>query len=184
MRICITGYRPSKLPGKYGYNIYSAAYVELSKVIRDILSMELLLNPDDHLECISGMALGVDQCFVKTADEFRKSPSMRGFFISITAAVPCRGQEVKWPIHSRETYHEILSLCNTVNYIHNGSFTPSCMEERNRWMVDRSDAVIAVWDGQKGGTANCIRYAKNKGKRIWCINPTDYSIWRENNDKK
>ena len=184
MKICITGYRPDKLPKRYGYNIDSAAYKDLSKVIKDVLLIELMHHQENALECISGMALGVDQLYVKTTDEFRKSPSMRGFSVSITAAVPCRGQETKWPVHSREVYHQILSLCDQVHFVHNGPFTPSCMEERNRWMVDRSDAVIAVWDGKSGGTANCVKYAKAKGKTIWYIHPSALTIRRETNDKK
>lgn len=38
-------------------------------------------------------------------------------------------------------------------------------------MVDNSDFVIAVWDGTKGGTANCVRYAKKLNKELVAINP-------------
>ena len=34
-------------------------------------------------------------------------------------------------------------------------------------MVDRSDLVLAVWNGkEQGGTWNTIRYARLKGKEI------------------
>ena len=41
-------------------------------------------------------------------------------------------------------------------------------------MVDNSDIIIAVWDGTKGGTYNCVQYAKKKNKEIIQINPKEF----------
>ena len=38
-------------------------------------------------------------------------------------------------------------------------------------MVDLADKVIAVWDGTKCGTGNCVRYAEKCGKEIIRIFP-------------
>lgn len=47
------------------------------------------------------------------------------------------------------------------------------MQLRNVYMVDRSELLIAVYNGSKrGGTFNCITYAKGK-KDILCIDLTD-----------
>lgn len=43
-------------------------------------------------------------------------------------------------------------------------------------MVDRCDRLIAVWDGSNGGTGNCVKYAKEVGKPIVVINPTEFLI--------
>lgn len=40
-------------------------------------------------------------------------------------------------------------------------------------MVNNSDIVIAVWNGSKGGTGNCVNYAKMQKKEIIVINPDD-----------
>jgi len=45
------------------------------------------------------------------------------------------------------------------------------MNDRNEWMVDNSDYVIAVHDGSKGGTYNCIQYAKKNSKEITTLPP-------------
>jgi len=45
------------------------------------------------------------------------------------------------------------------------------MQKRNEWMVDHSDYVIAVWDGSKGGTGNCVKYAIKQEKEILQLNP-------------
>jgi nucleoside 2-deoxyribosyltransferase len=38
-------------------------------------------------------------------------------------------------------------------------------------MVDKSDILIAVWDGTASGTGNTVAYAKRQGKPIWLIPP-------------
>ena len=41
------------------------------------------------------------------------------------------------------------------------------MQKRNRYMVDKSDIILAIWNGEKsGGTWNTIEYAQKKGKKI------------------
>ena len=54
-----------------------------------------------------------------------------------------------------------------------GEYYPAKMEKRNEYMVDHSDIVIAVWDGSKSGTENCIKYAQKLNKRIIRINPNN-----------
>jgi len=41
--------------------------------------------------------------------------------------------------------------------------TPFLSRLRNEWMVDRSNLVIAVFNGQKSGTKNTVDYAKKQG---------------------
>ena len=46
------------------------------------------------------------------------------------------------------------------------------MHERNRFMADNSDVLIAVYDGsEKGGTAYTVNYAKKKGLDVIIIQP-------------
>ena len=42
-----------------------------------------------------------------------------------------------------------------------------CMHKRNRYMVDKADLVLAVWNGVcSGGTWETIKYARKNGKII------------------
>jgi len=41
---------------------------------------------------------------------------------------------------------------------------------RNQQMVDRADALIAVWDGQSRGTTDVIERAKASGLRVHVFN--------------
>ena len=44
-----------------------------------------------------------------------------------------------------------------------------CMQRRNRYMVDRSGLLIAVYDGQPGGTMQTIAYAMKRQLRTVII---------------
>ena len=33
-------------------------------------------------------------------------------------------------------------------------------------LISNRDRVVALWDKSAGGTANCIRYAEEKGRRV------------------
>ncbi len=175
MKICITGYRPSKLPQQYGYNIHNAAWQGLKRAFMDV---SLFLWGKQHsLTIYTGMALGVDQAFAEAAFELKQQVPN----ITIEAAVPCYNQEVKWPISSRELYHSILDRCDNVVHVTKSTFTNDCMETRNRYMVDRSEIVVGVYDGKSGGTKNCINYALKQKKGIITIHPVTLQIYCNKN---
>jgi len=176
MKICITGHRPAGMPPQYGYDIHNAAWEKLRKAFRDVLLF--LAEKHGPVTIYTGMALGVDQAFAEIVLRLRDA----GCGVFCSAAVPCYNQEGKWPVENRELYHKILARCDTVDYVTKERYTPTCMEDRNRWMVDRSDLVIAVWNGRRGGTKNCVDYARANGRKILRICPdtlqihTDFSL--------
>ena len=145
MTICGTGHRPNSLGG------YAPAIFE-----RLVALASSHLAADRPTKVISGMALGWDQALARAAIELD---------IPTHAYVPCRGQESRWPLASREVYQEIL-MCCTVRYVTEGSYSQFCMETRNRAMVDDSDSVLALWNGGRGGTGNCVAYARKVDKPI------------------
>ena len=62
-------------------------------------------------------------------------------------------------------YNDLLKqadlLVNDCDHYHKGVF-----QQRNVWMVDRSNRVIAYYNGTAGGTRNTIKYAKKHGIEI------------------
>ena len=46
-----------------------------------------------------------------------------------------------------------------------------CMLRRDRYMVDRSAAVLAVFDGTPGGTQYTLNYAMEKKLEILLLDP-------------
>ena len=45
------------------------------------------------------------------------------------------------------------------------------MNERNNYMVNECDVVIAVWNGRPSGTGNSVKMARNNGKKVRIIDP-------------
>lgn len=157
MKIAITGHRPNKLGNDY--NLNSPLTAKIEKRIREILKAE---NPDT---LISGMALGIDTLFARIAIA-TNTP--------LIAAIPCGNQSNYWNDTAKAEYKSILKhKGTTVKYVSELPFTNWCMQARNQWMVDKSDLLIAVWDGSPGGTQNCIKYAEKQKRRIIRIDPNN-----------
>ncbi len=74
--------------------------------------------------------------------------------------------------HSKnEAFRYAMILCNKITVIQK-QYDPGCFQKRNKYMVDKSDVVIAIWNGRtSGGTYNTIKYAQSLGKEIIQINP-------------
>ncbi len=137
-----TGHRPDKL-GNYSeatnHRLISLARWSLEKY--------------QPTSVISGMALGWDQALAEAA-VFMKIP--------FEAAVPFVGQESRWPAESVKRYQRLLYQARNVTVVCEGGYAAWRMQRRNEWMVDHCDAVLALWNGSDGGTANCVRYAEGK----------------------
>jgi uncharacterized phage-like protein YoqJ len=113
-------------------------------------------------KCLSGMALGTDQYFASVCLKLR---------IPLVACIPFEGQEMAWPEVSQKTYRLLRKLASEEVIVSDGGYAAYKMQIRNEWMVDHCDKLIAVWDGSKGGTANCVEYAKNVGREIIFVDP-------------
>lgn len=158
MKIAITGHRPNKLGNDF--DLTSNFVWKIKDQLQSIITKYNDIGRKNWtpLTLITGMALGIDTLFAQLAI-LNKIP-----FIT---AIPCINHGDKWHVKLRNIYDEILSnsLC-TKHYVTNKEYTLSCMQKRNEWMVDNCDVLIAVWDSTKGGTANCVKYARSVGKPI------------------
>lgn len=89
-----------------------------------------------------------------------------GLNISLECAIPCPNQTMKWPPSEIARYNNILEKADKIALV-NDHYFRACMLVRNDYMVDRSDTVLAIWNGaQAGGTWHTIEYAKAKGKQV------------------
>lgn len=154
---CCTGHRPKGFPFKYGIDMpkHNAYLQELEQKI------ELAITHYNVTNFISGMAIGADMDFAEIVLKLRNK-----YPITLECAIPCPDQTLKWNEKDKLRYESILTNANKVNVV-SERYTPECMLKRNRYMVDNSELVIAVFNGiQKGGTWYTIKYAKNKNKVI------------------
>ena len=148
-RCCFTGHRPDKI-GNDEYKIKEMLKSEIQKSISE-----------GYLTFISGMALGVDVW----AAEIVIQEKLNNPEVKLICASPYPGFERNRCLADRMKYHEIL---NNADYIINISeqYTKFCFQIRNMWMVDRSEKVIAVFNGSKGGTYNTVKYAEKKNIQV------------------
>ena len=158
MRIMVTGHRPDKL---YGYDINNTKYYKLKDKLKQILI------ENNCTEAISGMALGTDTIFALTAIELKHE----GHNIKLHCAIPCQKHDSHWNSYDRKRYAKILEIADKTTLVTDAPYQPHLMQKRNEFMVDNADLIIAVWDGSSGGTANCVKYAKSKNKKIIQIKP-------------
>lgn len=152
--IAVTGHRPDKL---WGYDMADARYARVAGALADAMRA----CGADTL--ITGMALGFDQLAAEVAE------GLDG--VRCVAAVPFAGQEARWPWASRRRWSRLLDAADEVHVVSDGGYAPHKMQVRNEWMVDHADVVAALWDGTRGGTANCVRYAIGQGKPILRLDP-------------
>jgi len=155
MIISFTGPRPPKIGG---YDIPNPIF---NHICRETEKTLLELKPD---KCISGMALGYDTYAAKICIKLG---------IPFIAAVPFEGQDKVWKEDSKKEYKELLDKAVEVVYTSDPGYAAWKMQVRNEWMVDNSDIVIACFNGSKGGTFNCVKYATSKDKKVIIINPNE-----------
>lgn len=144
MNYSFTGHRPPKLGG------YSAnAQNKITEFA--VFALPLIAERNGPIEyCISGMALGWDMAIARACVELS---------IPFIAAIPFPQQADRWPNKAQIEWNALVSAAVRVETI-SQSYSDDAMQERNKWMVDNSDMLIALWDGSEGGTSNCISYAR------------------------
>ena len=113
----------------------------------------------EHFIC--GMAEGCDLYFAETVLALKA----RYPHITLEAAIPCPTQADGWSEAQKSRYREILRRCDYETMVQQ-SYTPGCMQRRNRYMVDHASLLIAVNDGLRGGTRSTIEYAFKRGVSV------------------
>ncbi len=107
-----------------------------------------------------GMAMGFDLVCCKILASLK-----REFPIKIVACIPCADQSGRFPAQAKKMYGELLEECDEKVVLHE-TYCDGCMFERNRYMVDRCDVLLAYLLSEKGGTAYTVRYAQKRGKKV------------------
>ena len=144
---CVTGHRD--LPQKEINRIKAALRKAIEKAVADGFTCFM-----------SGFAEGVDQYFAEIVLEMQKSNPA----LELVAVIPY--QKRLDNLRQKKWTYDMLEACTDVVVIRE-EYQPSVYSHRNRYMVEHSDRVIAVYDGrEKGGTAGTIRFAHTLKKEL------------------
>ena len=153
---CFTGHRPDKLP--WGSRESDPRCLTLKRRLTQAVEGAYAQGMR-HFIC--GMARGVDTYCAEIVLALRQQyPD-----ITLEAAIPCPSQSDAWLPEEQARWRSMVERCDfeTVVQDHYG---PGCMQRRNRYMVDHAARLIAVFDGQEGGTRRTVEYALRCGLEI------------------
>ena len=141
---------------------------------------KILKNFDGDLIGVSSLAIGADQLFANAVLQ-RKG--------KLHVIVPFDGYELKFERgKDRENYFRLLNEAESIDVLEkeNEDSEEAAYFAAGKKVVDTSDLLIAVWDGEPaaglGGTGDVVRYAEQRKKKFFHINPVAKETV-ENNEK-
>lgn len=172
---CFTGHRPTKLP--FGPDESHPKCKQLKSILR------AEIDGCYRASCVPVYyrnGTWVDQICAEIVLDLKKEYPQ----IMLECAIPYEGQAIQWSVEQRERYFGILEKCDEETMLQT-RYTKDCMQKRNRYMVDHSNHVLAVWDGSfRSGSGQTVRYAQKMGKIITIIRPDTLEITREKQTNK
>lgn len=146
---CFTGHRPEKLP--WGNQENDPRCVALKERIHAELK-EAYEKGFRHFIC--GMARGTDLYFCEAALSLREQyPD-----VTVEAAVPFVDQANRWSSAEQARYRTLMDRCDFETVIQH-SYSPGCLQRRNRYLVEHSSRIIGAYNGKGGGTLYTLTYA-------------------------
>lgn len=155
--ICsFTGHRPEKLP--WGNAEGDARCLAFKASLTAELEKAYARG---YRHFISGMARGADLYFCEAALLLRETHPD----VSIEAAIPFAAQAERWTAKELARYQALLSQCDFESVIQH-SYTPGCLQRRNRYLADHASLLIAAYNGKGGGTLYTLTYAMQQGLEL------------------
>ncbi|HIT02828.1 MAG TPA: DUF1273 family protein [Candidatus Enterenecus merdae] len=149
---CFTGHRPGKLP--WGWDEDDPRCQDLKGSIARELDG---LYRRGYRHFLSGMAQGCDLYFAEAVLALRQARPD----VTLEGAVPFPGQADRWPPQDRLRWRAVLDACDVETVVQQ-RYDRFCMLRRDRYLVDRSGCILAVFDGSPGGTRYTLNYAMNR----------------------
>ena len=162
-----TGHRPKSFPWKYDESNPDCV------LLKEVLATQIEALADRGVtDFLSGMAQGTDLwCSEIVLALKKKNPALM-----LHCILPCKGQESKWTASAQERYHSILAQANEVVYV-GQEYSRDCMLKQNRYLVDHSSFLLAVYNGTwRSGTGATVRYALKQGREVIIIDPSSRNI--------
>ncbi|MBR5543219.1 MAG: DUF1273 family protein [Oscillospiraceae bacterium] len=145
-RCCFAGHRPEKMR-------YSEKEIKplLEKAIDEAIEK-------GYVTFITGMARGADIWAAEIVLKKKKTNKN----LHLVCALPHPNFESRRSLAEKIRFYKILKSADIVKQI-SAHYYRASYQVRNEWMIDRSNLVIAVFNGQRSGTKNSVEYALRSG---------------------
>ena len=115
---------------------------------------------------LCGMAVGFDLAAAEAVLELRERvPGVR-----LVAAVPFRGQEMRFSPADRERFRRVLAEADSVEVLA-PAYHRGCYAVRNDFLVYNARVLVAWYDGSPGGTRHTVSRALRRGLEFVNLHP-------------
>lgn len=145
-RCCFTGHRPEKL---------KIQEEQLTLLLEEEIKKAIASGFTTY---ITGMARGTDLVAGEIILRLREQDDR----LKLICALPHPGFGLHWGGGWTERFQRVLATADLVRTIC-PSFSYATYQIRNEWMIRHSALVIAVFNGERGGTKNTLDYAQRAG---------------------
>jgi len=157
MKVGITGHQRLDDPSTWSW-VESTLNNELDALLTPVIA-------------VSSLAIGADQLFASTVVH-------RGG--KIHTVIPFQGYERTFVPRDLDSYRRILSKATVVEIMETEGTDEDKYLAAGKRIVELADLMIAVWDGKpakgKGGTADVVAYAIQRGIRVIHINTMNQTV--------
>ena len=163
----ITGHRPSRFVFRY-----DESDPRCGDLKKQISTQLVRLYRRGCRRFWVGGALGVDMWATEALLALRAQPEYAD--IEVCLAVPFEGYDGRWNEADRRRMAALRRACQQVVVVTDGRGGAEDFLTRNRYMVDRADCLLAVFDGgrKRSGTGMTVRYAREvRGLPVLAIHP-------------
>ena len=103
--------------------------------------------------------------FPSAAAEAGRELRERAPGVRLVAAVPFRGQEMRFSPADRERFRRVLAEADSVEVLA-PAYHRGCYAVRNDFLVDNARVLVAWYDGSPGGTRYTVRRALGRGLEV------------------
>ena len=161
-RCAFTGYRPQKMP--WGEDENHPLCVAFKARLRRAL--ESLIG-EGYVTFLSGCARGFDTMAAEAVLELREAYP----WVRLVMASPWDGQANRWSDADKLRRARLFEQADEVVHVSH-VYSREVYFRRNAWMIGHCDLLLAAFDGQPGGTAMTVEYARAHGVKVARLRPT------------
>jgi hypothetical protein len=141
-------------------------HAETARMVERALHERLARLPADVLVGVSSLADGADQLFAE---------AILALGGSLEVVLPASRYREALPAECLAAYDRLLASATIVQCLAYEDSTSEAHMEAGRMVVDRSDVLVAVWDGHPargvGGTGDVVAYARKRGVPVEVVWP-------------
>lgn len=157
--VCFTGHRPEKIIKPYDEN--HEMIISIKQQLNNHIEKSI---KDGYNTFYSGLARGCDIF----ASEIVLNKKKDYPFIKHVAVIPFRGQEKSWSDMWQQRYQSIIKQSD-ICIVLNEEYQKDCFKQRNEFIVENSNRIIAVYSKDNSGTRQTLNFAKKNNKEIIII---------------